>query len=263
MRVLTGCFVNPMPFVVLLLIFLCSAPDPLLADEQGKYSTKEEHDTDDGTWLGPYTDDNLMENYLGFRFLFLVLNQSTQPTIFDKRYVDKDQDLPFVFGLVGAYERDVTPYLALGGEFGFIALDYDKTRRDNFSLEMGPSLRLYLPSNWIEPYLRLSGGFAAVIPLRSGMDSRKTWLFDSDTNTDETEEALTRVPLHVNHGYGGYNTVGLGSLFRTVDGGYFLEVGFHGLYYSQEWLLYGHRSKANNVEHVHSMMIAFGYDIIL
>ncbi len=238
MRVLAGCFVNTMPLIVLLLVFLCSAPAPLLADEN---------------------KENPKEIYLGLRGVVFLLNGNNPVMLEDDRYHPNYSGVTISGGGGVFVEGDLFDFFALGGEFNVYRLDFSYSEFDNINLDTGLTLRFYIPYEDVEPYLRLSGGFSVLIPGRTDYSYCDSLYYGGG------QSRSTLVRLAVDTGYGGYNSFGLGMLFRVKPVSFFGELGYHGVFYKQTWSYNGHpyTPEDSDKESVSSMMFAFGITGIL
>ncbi len=127
------------------------------------------------------------------------------------------QNFKFSFG-VGAFgDHRINRYLAVGGDFDFLVLNPkdDVSRHDIKMLTLGPALRLSIPENNFEIYLRLAVSFAV-------------GLLPSD---------ITNVTLYYSNGstgsghYGSFAPgylfkFGPGVMYRTENMGFFVALAF-------------------------------------
>jgi hypothetical protein len=111
----------------------------------------------------PFTSPLMRDNETIWGLSFtLVPSASIDSELFYKGTslgtMSDDLDVSFGIGAFGAYR--INKFVALGGDFDFFLLNPKNVSASIKTLSLGPELRLTLPVNAFEFYLRFAGGFA-------------------------------------------------------------------------------------------------------
>jgi hypothetical protein len=154
----------------------------------------------------------------GLRFSpFLSASYTLEESLDDESYRKGSQDFKFSFALGAFGEHRLNKYFAIGGDFDFLLLNpkMSVSRHDIEMLSLGPAVRLTIPLNSVELYLRAVGALSvAFLPDEL---THRTMVYSNGTSGNGQYQS---------HALGYAFKLSPGLMYRTEQMGFFVALAF-------------------------------------